>query len=197
MKEFWNERYSAQQFAYGIEPNTFFKTALDSEPAGALLLPAEGEGRNAVYAATKGWKVSAFDISEAGKQKAESLAEAKGIRINYTIASFSEFQFTEGSFDCLALIFCHMPPAERRINYQRLFTALKPGGLLIVQGFSKKQLGKTSGGPKELGWLFSAEELREDFSVAREVNIEESEEVLNEGPFHHGLASLISLTARK
>ncbi len=197
MKEFWNERYAAKQFAYGTMPNAFFKKVIDNLPAGKILLPAEGEGRNAVYAATKGWQVFAFDLSETGKEKAGLLAANHNVSVNYSIATFSDYSFTPESFDCLSLIFCHLPSAMRRKEYRRLFTALHPGGVLILQGFSKNQLGKNSGGPKDPDFLFSAEELTEDFRHATDLVIVEEERLLDEGPFHQGPASLISLTARR
>ncbi len=197
MKEFWNERYAAKEFAYGTTPNTFFKKVIDGLPAGRMLLPAEGEGRNAVYAATIGWQVFAFDLSEAGKEKAGLLAADQNVSINYSIATFSDYNFAPGSFDCLALIFCHLPSAMRRQEYRRLFNALRPGGLLVLQGFSKAQLGKKSGGPKDADFLFSIEELTEDFKDAKDLEIFEEEQLLDEGPFHQGPASLISLTAHR
>lgn len=116
MKEFWNTRYAAPEFAYGVEPNLFFKTQIDALPVGKILLPSEGEGRNAVYAASLGWNVTAFDYSEEGQQKALELAEKHGVTIYYTIADASEFQ-TDEKFDVVALIFSHFPP-----QYERHFT---------------------------------------------------------------------------
>ncbi|MEO8147810.1 MAG: class I SAM-dependent methyltransferase [Bacteroidia bacterium] len=196
-KEFWNERFAAEDFAYGQEPNALLKNILDKVPAGKILFAAEGEGRNAVYAATKGWQVYAFDISSAGKQKAEKLASEKNVKIDYELNSFENYSARENFFDCIALVFSHLLSQTRRSDFRRLINFLKPGGLLIVIGFSKKQLGKPSGGPKDLNMLFSKEQLRSDFVGMKNISSEEIEMNLDEGPFHKGIASLIQFTAVK
>lgn len=197
MKEFWNERYATAAYIYGEEPNAFFKEKLALLKPGKLLCPAEGEGRNAVYAATQGWQVSAFDISEEGRNKALRLAEKKGVSIHYEIASFGTYQLTEAAFDAVVLSFTHLPAEDRRARFQKICKALKPGGTLILQGFSKAQLGKTTGGPKDLAMLWSREELEGDFADLQQLHIEQIDVELKEGPFHHGTASVIQLTATR
>jgi ubiquinone/menaquinone biosynthesis C-methylase UbiE len=197
IKEFWNERYASKEFAYGTEPNILFKAIIDKLPPCKILLAAEGEGRNAVYAATKGWQVDAFDLSEEGKQKAEKLADHKQVAIHYTVSSFEDFTARENSYDCIAFIFSHLPEAIRQQNYRKLLRYLKPGGLCIAIGFSEKQLGKSSGGPKELSMLFSEKQLREDFHELKDMQIRELDMELDEGPFHKGIGSLIEMTGYK
>ncbi len=136
-KEFWDERYADSDFTYGKEPNVIFKKYLAQIPKGKILFPAEGEGRNAVFAATLGWDVYAFDISQEGKNKAEKLAKDRGVDINYTITDFEHYIASENFFDCIALIFTHLPTPIRKASYQHLLQFLKPGGSLIVIGFSK------------------------------------------------------------
>ena len=85
MKQFWNDRYSEEEFIYGVEPNEFLKLELDKIPTGSILLPAEGEGRNAVYAASKGWNVTAFHYSEAAKVKTTLLAEKMNVKLDYEL----------------------------------------------------------------------------------------------------------------
>ncbi len=195
MKEFWNERYASSEYVYGETPNEYFKEQLAALKPGKLLCPAEGEGRNAVYAATQGWEVTAFDISEEGRRKALELAQKQGVQLQYEIASFGTYELNEGSYDAVALIFTHIPAADRRARFQKIIKALKPGGTLILQGFSKTQLGKTTGGPKELAMLWSREELEGDFADMQHLKIEEKDIILSEGPFHSGLGSVIQLTA--
>ena len=113
MNNFWNERYKADDYAYGIEPNKFLKNQLKNITPGNILFPAEGEGRNAVYAATIGWQVTAFDPSIEGKRKAELLAMKKGVSIDYRIEDYEFVEFPVESFDCIALIFAHMNPVKR------------------------------------------------------------------------------------
>ena len=122
MKDFWNERYSQEPMAYGSEPNVFLREQLQQLEPGKLLLPAEGEGRNAVYAALKGWHVSAFDFSEAGYKKAMALAEQRGVTINYQVTDAAQFTCEPESLDAVALIYAHFPPALRQEMHQKVMT---------------------------------------------------------------------------
>lgn len=197
MKEFWNQRYGAEDYAYGIHPNAFFKAQLGRLEPGRLLLPAEGEGRNAVYAARQGWSVHGFDYSEAAREKALRLAREHGVDIDYRLATYEEIDWPESSFDCLALIFAHVPAEKRRAYHRKLTGYLKPGGKLLLEAFAKGQLGRDSGGPKNLAMLFSREELEEDFAGLAELHIEETETELDEGPFHRGPAAVIRVVGRR
>lgn len=196
-KDFWDERYLSKDFAYGKEPNVLLKGILEKMPVGKILFAAEGEGRNAVYAAMKGWDVYAFDISEEGKQKAERLAAEKKVKIHYELNGFEEYTSPEHFFDCIALVFSHLPVESRQTGFRKLLPYLKPGGMLIVIGFSKSQLGKSSGGPKDVEMLFSKEQLFLDFEGMKDLSVEAVDMELNEGPFHRGMASLLQLTAVK
>ena len=197
MSEFWNERYSTAEYAYGTQPNIFFSDNLKGIPAGKILFPAEGEGRNAVFAAKLGWDVTAFDVSTEGKKKAEKLAESVNVKIDYIITDFDNVSFPLNHFDCIVLVFAHMNPTKRKEYHRKLISYLKPGGLLILEGFSKKQINHKSGGPRDINMLFSADELRSDFGLLSELTITETDYVLNEGPFHQGIASVIRVTGIK
>lgn len=197
MNEFWNERYAGKEYAYGIEPNQFFKEQILKVNPCRILFPAEGEGRNAVYAATLGFDVVAFDPSLEGKTKAIKLADQHQVTIDYRMESYESILLEENSFDVLVLIFAHMPAALRKRYHQKLISYLKPNGLLILEGFSKEQIDKYTGGPKDITMLFSESELRSDFSSLREIKITKNEVNLNEGTFHQGVASVIQLVGRK
>jgi SAM-dependent methyltransferase len=191
MSEFWNERYASTEYAYGIEPNIFYRDNLKSIPPRKILFPAEGEGRNAVYAAKLGWDVTAFDVSTEGKKKAEMLAESVNVNIGYIISDFDNVSFPLNHFDCIVLVFAHMNPVKRQEYHRKLISFLKPGGILILEGFSKKQINNSSGGPRDINMLFSADELQSDFGLLSEIKISETDYILNEGPFHQGIASVI------
>ena len=202
MKEFWNERYSAPEYAYGIAPNEFFAGVLAGLKPGKILFPAEGEGRNAVYAAEAGWEVSALDLSEEGKKKADQLAASRGVSMDYQVGNLSEMSYPAESFDALVLIFAHFPASLRESFHRKLFTFLKPGGVLILEGFSKDHLKFSSvnplaGGPKDPSMLFSEEELRSDFKEMEILNLEEKEVELKEGLYHSGKSAVIRLIAMK
>jgi len=197
MKNFWNERYSKEAYAYGIIPNQFFKNEIKALPPGKLLLPAEGEGRNAVFAASIGWDVTAFDFSESALQKAEKLAKEKGVKINYFLSDFEKAQFENEYFDCISLTFVHPPADKRQFFHKALIKHLKNGGKIILEGFSKKQINRSSGGPKNIEMLFSTEEIINDFSELMSHKITEEDVILKEGLFHNGLASVIRFTGQK
>lgn len=197
MKSFWDNRYAGETFAYGTSPNTFFKNQLADLSLGNLLLPAEGEGRNAIFAALKGWNVIAFDQSEVAKQKAMQLAKQNKVHIEYEVCDQVDFSSKENYFDCFALIFAHMPPDLRRNFHQKMYGFLKPGGTLILEGFEKHQINNTTGGPKNIDMLFSSEELLSDFNSLKNIHLSEEEIILDEGAFHKGLAHVIRLTGIK
>ncbi len=197
MNDFWNKRYGAAAYAYGEESNAFIKEELSHRKPGKILFPAEGEGRNAVYAATLGWDVAAFDPSIEGKKKAGLLAKKHNAEIDYQVAGYANAEYQPGSFDCLVLVFAHMPPEIRNATHKKLVNYLKPGGTLLLEGFSKKQIHKNSGGPQNIDFLFSKEELESDFSDFPQLHISETETTLDEGPYHQGDASVIRVVGKK
>ncbi len=197
MKEFWDQRYAELDYAYGTKPNVFFKTQIDDLTPGKLLLPAEGEGRNAVYAARLGWEVYAFDISDEGRKKALKLAERVDVEITYKTGDFAKLGFGDKTFDLIAFIFAYVDPKIRWLFHSSLIECLKPGGRLILESFSKSQFTRTTGGPKNPDMLFSYKELKKDFSNMSRLKIWEKEVLLNEGDYHQGLAAVIRATGTK
>jgi len=191
MSDFWNSRYGRHEYAYGEKPNAFFASMLSEIPAGKILCPAEGEGRNAVYAARQGFDVYAFDPSSEGRRKALSLAERFGVQIRYSLESYETARYQDGTFDAVALVFAHMPPHKRMTWHRKMAAYLKSGGMLILEGFSKKQVDFSSGGPADIAMLFSQEELMEDFAGLNVISMEEKEVELDEGNYHQGKASVI------
>jgi SAM-dependent methyltransferase len=196
MEEFWDERYDTREFVYGKAPNALFKDFIDNTPPGDLLLPAEGEGRNAVYAALKKWNVTAFDFSSKAKAKAMQLAAEYGVRIEYHISSIEDFQ-TNRNFDAVALIFLHLPPETRQQMHRKLIKFLRPGGYFLIEAFSRKQIHYNTGGPKNLALLYNGQELAEDLKSLELVHYKEKLRGLNEGYYHKGEAEVIQLIARK
>lgn len=203
MKEMWNDRYRSDAYAYGKEPNAFFRAALHKyDLSGKVLFPAEGEGRNAVYAAKQGLQVTAFDISQEGKNKALQLAALENVTIDYQIGDFLNMDFTEGSFDGSILIFAHFPPDIRSEYHKKIARLIKPGGLLVLEGFSKNHLPYRAknpkiGGPNKKEMLFSKESIVQDFSGFQILELEELEIELHEGTFHNGIGKVIRLVGRK
>ncbi|WP_397301229.1 class I SAM-dependent methyltransferase [Nonlabens ulvanivorans] len=188
--DFWNERYAEKEYVYGTQPNVFFKEQLDQLVAGNVLLPAEGEGRNAVYAALQGWDVVAFDISTSGKVKAMQLSAAQKVVVDYQVTSVLDFK-TDIKFDTIGLCYTHFPVEIRKDAFQHLLKFLKPNGTVIFEAFAKAQLGKPSGGPKNFGMLFSIEEIKDEFPELEFKLLEEKTIELAEGNYHKGKAEVI------
>lgn len=182
---------------YGHEPNEFFRKEIEKLKPGRLLLPGEGEGRNAAFAASLGWDVVGFDQSRQGKQKAMELAKLKNVSFDYQVADIETFDAEDESFDCLALVFVHFPERERKMLHKKLLSFLKPGGVLVIEVFSKDQLGKKSGGPQHLDLLYSAADLEEDFKQLKDLQVFAMETQLKEGRYHEGMAAVIRLTGKK
>lgn len=202
MKEFWDKRYSDETYAYGESPNLYFMEKIAGLKPGRILLPAEGEGRNAVYAALRGWKVTCFDISENGKKKAEHLAEKNGVHIKYILSSVEEIDLKDQSFDVIALIFAHFPIGARQIYHKKFSDYLKPQGHLILEAFSKKhhQFQKSNpkaGGPREESMLYETRMLISDFPDYDLLELYETDVELNEGLYHVGPASVVRFFGRK
>jgi 2-polyprenyl-3-methyl-5-hydroxy-6-metoxy-1,4-benzoquinol methylase len=198
----WDDRYSNEEFAYGEQPNNYLKEKLEQLEAGAILFPAEGEGRNAVFAAMLGWAVSAFDISSEGKNKALKLAEKNNVTIDYQVGELSALDYKPEQFDAIALIYAHFPAAIKSSIHKLLDKYLRPGGVIIFEAFSKKHLeylakNEKVGGPKDIESLFSIEEVQLDFSNYDFLELTEAEIELNEGLYHNGLGSVIRFVARK
>lgn len=197
MENFWDKRYNTTEYVYGREPNAYFKSKTDNLTPGKLLLPGEGEGRNAVYAASVGWDVYAFDSSVVGREKAKQLAWDRGTSINYEIATYQEFDPQAVRFNAVGLLFTHQPPEMRSGFHGKIIEALDPGGIIILEGFHKDQIYRDSGGPGNLGFLFSEEELKDDFNRLEIIELKTLVRNLDEGSFHQGEAAVVQLTARK
>lgn len=198
----WNDRYSSEEFAYGTAPNNYLKEQLQKLKPGAILFPAEGEGRNAVFAAQLGWKVSAFDISAEGKNKALKLAEANNVGIDYQVGELETLNYQPEQFDVIALIYAHFPAEIKSSIHKTLKVYLRKGGVIIFEAFSKKHLEYLAindkvGGPKDIESLFSIEEIQSDFTDYQIIQLEEKEIELNEGLFHNGKGSVIRFVGTK
>lgn len=198
----WNDRYSKDEFAYGKQPNNYLKAQLEKVAAGTVLFPAEGEGRNAVFAAKLGWKVSAFDISEEGKKKALGLAKTNNVTIDYQVGELEGLNYASNQFDCIALIYAHFPAGIKSRYHRTLSNYLRKGGIIIFEAFSKNHIDYVLrddkiGGPKEIESLFSIDELKSDFANYEIIDLEEKEIELHEGVFHNGKGSVIRFVGRK
>ena len=201
-KKMWEERYKETEFVYGKEPNVFFEKWIKKLKPGSVLMPADGEGRNGVFAAKLGWEVTSFDLSEEGKLKTLELAKENQVSVKYIVGDLDELQFEKESFDGMGLIYAHFAPEKKAALHKKLDQFIKPGGIIIFEAFGKKHLDFNEidpkvGGPRDLHMLFSTAEIKSDFENYDILLLEEKEISLKEGKYHIGRGSVIRFVGRK
>lgn len=197
--ERWNRRFSASEYIFGTEPNAFlFSNGFRLKGGQRVLCVADGEGRNSVWLAEQGLDVTAFDFSPIGVEKARRLAAERGVKVSYEAASVYDWRWPEEAFDVVAAIFVQFAdPEMRRFMFERIVRALKPGGLLLLEGYTPKQLEYRTGGPSRLENLYTEALLREAFKSLEILELREYEAELGEGSQHAGRSAVIDLVARK
>lgn len=198
MNNHWDEIYGKPDYHYGTKPNDFLKQFIEGQGfRGRMLLPAEGEGRNAVFAAKSGWTVEAFDSSVEARKKAMALAEKEKVKIVYNTHSIENFVVKNEYYNAAALIYVHIPSALRRELSLKLWESMTIGGKLVIEVFAKKQLLRNTFGPKDEKLLYSLEEIEKDFSCFRTEYVEAKTIALGEGNGHTGEADIIRFIGRK
>jgi len=199
MSAFWDQRFAEPGYKYGTQPNAWLgQQAHRLAPRSRVLLPGDGEGRNGVWLAAQGHRVLAVDSSAVGLAKAQALAAERGVVIDTLCADLADWQPAPASVDAVVLVFVHLRPALRTTVHRRLAEALVPGGLLLLEAFHPRQIGRSSGGPKEPDMLVSADTLRIDWAGRlEEIEAWEGEVLLDEGPGHQGLAQVTRWLGRR
>jgi 2-polyprenyl-3-methyl-5-hydroxy-6-metoxy-1,4-benzoquinol methylase len=193
----WDEKFKVKEYVYGTEPNDFLKENLRKLNKGDALSLGEGEGRNAVYMSRGGFSVHGVDYSLEARKKAMNLADDKNVTISYELQDLTELDLKGDRYDTVVSIWCHLPSSSRRELHQKAVEALKPGGTLLLEGYAKAQLGKTTGGPQDEDLLFSKAELEADFKDLEIISCVETERQVLEGQSHTGLSSVIQLIAQR
>lgn len=196
MSDFWNNKYSSEEFVYGKDPNVFFKSIIDTLTPGKILIPGAGEGRDAVYAATIGWNVLAFDQSAIGKQKALTYAKEKHVNIAYEVMDALDFDFAKDNYDAIALIYFHLPPSARQQFYTKVKRSLRRDGLIILEAFNPKQIDNSSGGPSDKSMLITADLLKEELASLQILECGEHRIDLHEGKGHSGKADVVRFVGK-
>lgn len=195
-ESFWNQRYDHPDYLYGTEPNAFL-----AEHAGLLSGPvlslSEGEGRNAVFLATRGLEVVGVDISSVALEKAKKLAESRGVEIKTIVADLGTFVPEENYYGSIVSIFAHLPGAVRERLYPLIERSLKPNGVIILEAYSENQLSRDTGGPKYPDLLMTTDKLRREFANLEPILLREVERNVSEGECHTGMGSVIQFVARR
>ena len=196
--EFWDSRYSEDGFAYGLTPNVFLSSFENSFKTGQkVLVIGDGEGRNGVWLAEQGCEVTSVDSSLIGVEKAQKLAKEKNVEIEAICADLTQWDWPDSEFDFVVIIYVHFPPNVRAALHDKVVSALKPSGQLIMESFTPDQLNYSSGGPPVLEMLYSAEMMKNDFKLLEIQELKECVVELNEGKYHCGDGAVIRLLALK
>jgi len=195
----WNRRFSATGYLFGTEPNSWLLDHADVWQAGQRVLSvADGEGRNSVWLAQRGLTVDAFDISEVGVRKARDFARIAGVKVNFAVADIATLDWPDNMYDGVAAIFIQFAePALRARIFDGMVRCLKPGGTLVLQGYTPRQLEYRTGGPPVESHLYTSQLLRDAFGQLEIVELHEYEATLDEGTGHRGHSALIGMVARK
>ena len=197
-KERWETRFLASDYIFGKEPNAFLKAQVHRLPAsGTALSVADGEGRNGVWLAQQGLDVLTIDYSPAALAKAQALAAERCLRVRTEVTDVFAWHWPKDAFDVIAAIFIFAAPAERPAFFKNLKDALKPGGLLLMQGYRPEQLNYRTGGPPEVERLYTRSILEQSFADLAGLEIHEHDSVINEGTGHVGMSALIDVIGRK
>lgn len=197
--ERWEARFAVPEYAFGKEPNEFLKSCKHLlSPSGRALAVADGEGRNGVWLAEQGLDVLAIDFSPSAQRKARALAAERHVEVTFVQADVHDWDYPQSTFDVVAEIFTQFsaPPARSR-KWAGMRRALKSGGLLVVVGYTPKQLEYATGGPKQLENLYTRAMLEQEFGDFGDLRIVEEVRELCEGASHAGMSAVIGLTARK
>lgn len=195
----WNQRFAGPQYHFGTAPNVWLRTqAAVLPPRGRVLCVADGEGRNSVWLAEQGHRVQAFDIASADVDKARALARERGVVVQVQVAGCDSFAWPLGELDAVVAIFVQFAdPALRQRLFAHMVASLKPGGVLLLHGYTPKQLDYRTGGPPLLSHLYTAAMLREAFGALEILSLDEFEADVQEGAGHSGRSALVGLVARR
>jgi 2-polyprenyl-3-methyl-5-hydroxy-6-metoxy-1,4-benzoquinol methylase len=197
--ETWNRRYAGAEFLFGTEPNEWLREHAGTlPPGGRILSVADGEGRNSVWLARQGFQVDAFDVADRAVEKARVFAQREGVAVNFALADCDGFDWPVAAYDGVVAIFVQFAdPATRARLFERIVRSLKPEGLLILQGYTPKQLDYGTGGPSILAHLYTRELLLSAFADLSIMELREYESEVHEGQGHSGRSALIGLVAAR
>jgi len=198
-RETWDARFARDDYIFGRAPNVFLTTQLPRlAPGCRVLCVADGEGRNSVWLAQQGLIVTAFDIAPRGVAKARDLAQQAGVEVDFHVAAVEQWSWTPATYDVVAAIFVQFaPPAVREKMFAGMLQTLRPGGWLLLQGYTPRQLEYRTGGPPCAGHLYTAALLQQAFAAHEIVELREHDDMLAEGTQHSGMSALIDCIVRK
>jgi len=193
----WDQRFSEPGYAYGTDANDFLISVVGRIPGGKVLSLGEGEGRNAVFLAANHLEVTALDSSAVGLEKTRALAAERGVSVSTVQADLHQYTFTRNAWQGIVSIFCHLPKPTRQRVHRQCVDALTPGGVLIIEGFSTRQLAFSSGGPRDPDLLYDFDEIRNELEGLELLIAHELERPVVEGRYHTGRAAVVQILGRR
>jgi len=195
----WNERYAGEDYHFGTEPNAFLASQHERlKPGMSCLAVADGEGRNGVWLAEQGLQVTSVDSSSVAVNKARALARLRGVTLDSQLGNLEDWQWTVKQFDVVVAIFIQFVGAAGRVQqFANLKRCLKSGGLLLLQGYTPRQLEYRTGGPSQVDNLYTESILREAFDDMEILQLAEHDSIIHEGAGHDGMSALIDMIARQ
>lgn len=195
----WDERYAGGEYFFGTKPNAFMLSQHHLlKPGMSCLAVADGEGRNGVWLVEQGLKVLSVDSSAVAASKADTLAQQKGVKLDFEVADLLNWDWGKERFDVVVAIFIQFAtPAQREVLFKGIKQCLKPGGLLLLQGYTPRQLEYKTGGPPVAENMYTEPLLRKEFADMEILHLVEHDAEINEGSGHKGMSALIDLVARK
>ncbi len=197
--DYWNQRFTSEAYIFGTRPAAFLtNNAHWIPPRSGVLVPADGEGRNSVYLAELGHRVVATDVAEAGLAKARRLAQTRGVDVDFRHLDLRGWQWPDAEFDAVVAVFIQFaPPAFRDEIFAGMKRAVRPGGVILLHGYTPKQLDYRTGGPSVVEQLYTEELLYGAFSEWELLRVAAYECDLDEGESHRGRSAVIDLIARR
>lgn len=193
----WDQRYSSEHYVYGTEPNGFLAEQVAELPKGKILCLADGEGRNSVWLAQQGFEVTAVDSSMVGLNKAQQLAQGRGVSIQTVLADLADYDMGTEHWDAIVSIFCHLPSTVRLPVHQRCVRAIRPGGVMLLEAYTPNQLTFKTGGPPSADLMTTASDLSRELAGLDFIRLEECVRDVIEGEFHTGPGAVVQAIARK
>ena len=193
----WDERYATKEYVYGTSANTFLQDNVSVIPKGKVLSLGEGEGRNAIFLAKMGYCVTAVDSSLVGLQKAKTLAQAHGVKIEFIHADLAQYDMGECQWDGIISIFCPLPALLRQKVHEKVLLGLKKKGVFLLEGYRPAQLKLGTGGGNSADTMMTEETISRELTALRFLHLKALERSVIEGIYHTGVSAVIQVIGLK
>jgi SAM-dependent methyltransferase len=194
---FWDEKFSADHYIYGTDPNDFLAAQVGAIPKGKVLCIGDGEGRNGVFLAMQGYQVTSVDSSRVGLAKAQKLAAENDVTLKTVLADLNDFDIGNAQWDGVVSIYCHLPEPLRQKVHGNVVRGLKPQGVLLLEAYTPKQLEYNMGGPPVVELMYTADILRSDLAGLEFEHLQELDREVIEGTHHYGMGAVVQLIGVK